>query len=400
MTMPSSPLHAFHVIGVSHRTAPVSVREQLVLAPGETAAWIEHHRAAGRGAAILSTCNRFEIYWSGDDDLEPWFQQFARERGVELGGSLTRFDGEACVRHLFRVAAGLESQILGETEILGQVRRAHCPAQGATGQDRALDAVFRAAIATGRRIRQETSLGRHPASVSSAAVDVALAAVSEGRSPTVLILGAGEVATGVLRALMEREVPQVTLVNRHPERAARLAARWGVESRPWVELGSLMATTDLLFVATGAKHALVGVTDVAAAGRASDLVVLDLAVPRNVEAGVGDLSRVRLFDLDDLEKLRCPAAGQASIAVAGAERIIEDELARLTASLRGRAAAPGLAELHQLAQQIACEEANRALAGLHRLSDMERDVVRDMAERLVKRVLYPVSRSLREELSA
>jgi glutamyl-tRNA reductase len=245
--MPSAPLRAFHVIGVSHRKAPVSVREQLVLTPAEAAAWIERHRAAGRGAAILSTCNRFEIYWTGDDDLEPWFRRVARERGVELGVGLTRFDGETCVRYLFRVAAGLESQILGETEILGQVRRAHCTPQGATAQGRALDSIFGAAIACGRRVRQETSLGRHPASVSSAAVDVALNA-AERRPPTALILGAGEVATGVLRTLMERDVRRVTLVNRHPERAAKVAAKWGVESRPWSELVSLLPASDLLFV--------------------------------------------------------------------------------------------------------------------------------------------------------
>jgi glutamyl-tRNA reductase len=396
MDMPSSPLHAFHVIGVSHRTAPVSVREQLVLTPGETAAWLERHRAAGRGVAILSTCNRFEIYWSGEDDLEPWFRQFARDRGVELGAAFTRLNGASCARHLFRVAAGLDSQILGETEILGQVRRAHRAAQ----TSREINAMFEAAITAGRRIRQETSLGRHPASVSSAAVDVALTALADSRPPTVMILGAGEVATGVLRALVERGTRRVTLVNRHPERAAKVAARWGVESRPWVELGSLLATTDLLFVATGAKHALVGVADVAAAGRVSDLVVLDLAVPRNVETAVRDLPGVRLFDLDDLERLRCPAAGQTSIAVVVAERIIEHELARLTVSLRGRAAVPGLAELHRFGQLVAREEADRALAGLPELSDTERLVVRDMAERLVRRVLYPVSRAVREELSA
>jgi glutamyl-tRNA reductase len=396
--MPSSPLHAFHVIGVSHRTAPVSVREQLVLTPGETAVWLERRRAPGRGAAILSTCNRFEIYWSGDDDPEPWFQQFARERGVELGAALTRLDGASCARHLFRVAAGLDSQILGETEILDQVRRAHRAAQ--TSPE--LNAMFEAAITAGRRIRQETSLGRHPASVSSAAVDVALTALADSRSPAVMILGAGEVATGVLRALVERDTRRVTLVNHHPERAAKVAAEWGVECRPWPELNSLLAATDLLFVTTGAKHPLVGVRDLASAasGRASDLVVLDLAVPRNVETAVRDLPGVRLFDLDDLERLRCPAAGQTSIAVAGAEHIIEDELARLTASLRGRAAAPGLAELHRFGQQIALEEASRALAGLHQLSDVERQVVRDMAERVVRRVLYPASRAVREELSA
>jgi glutamyl-tRNA reductase len=395
-------LHAFHVIGVSHRTAPVSVREQLALTPAEAAALLQRHRAAGNAAAILSTCNRFEIYWTGEDDLEPWFRQTARERLVELGAGLTRLDGEVCVRHLFRVAAGLESQILGEAEILGQVRRAHYATQGATTQGRVLDSVFTAAIASGRRIRQETSLGRHPASVGGAAVDVALATVTGRRSPTVLVLGAGEVATGVLRALMEQKVRRVTLVNCHTERAAELAAQWGVESRSWAELGSLLPATDLLFVTTGAKRPLVGVKDLAAAaaGRVSDLVVLDLAVPRNVEPAVRDLSGVRLFDLDDLEKLRCPVAGQTSIVIARAEHIIEHELERLRASLRGRAVAPGLAELHRFGQQVARDEATRALAGLPQLSDTERNAVRDMAERLVRRLLYPVSRAFREELSA
>jgi glutamyl-tRNA reductase len=226
--------------------------------------------------------------------------------------------------------------------------------------------------------------------------------VAERGSPTALILGAGEVAAGVLGALMEQDVRRVTLVNRHPERAAKLAAKWSVEFCAWAELGSMLAATDLLFVATGAKHPLVGGKDLASAvaGRASDLVVLDLAVPRNVETAVRNLPGVRLFDLDDLERLRCPAAGQTSIAVAGAERIIEHELARLTASLRGHAAAPGLAELHRSGQQIAVEEATRTLAGLHQLSDVERQVVRDMAERVVRRVLYSASRALREELSA
>jgi glutamyl-tRNA reductase len=388
----------FYVIGVSHHTASTRVREQLALIEAKVISWLERQPAAGRSTAVLSTCNRFEIYWSGGDDLEPWFREFACGHGVELDTALNRLDGEAAVRHLFSVAAGLESQILGETEILGQVRRAH-QAAGTHGQG--IDAVFRAAIAAGRRVRRETALGRHPASVSSAAVDVALASRLDCISASAVVLGAGEVADGVIRTLVERGVRRLTLVNRRPERAAALAVKWGVGSRPWAEIAATVRDADLLFVTTGAKHALVRAEDLAAAalGRESDVVVLDLAVPRNVDPAARGLPGIRLFDLDDLRELCCSAAGQPSIAVAEAHRILDDELRRLEATLRARALAPSLAGLHRLGLGLAYEEADRALARLELLSDVERQIVREMAERLVRRVLYPVSRSLREGLS-
>src|SRR4051794_4934867 len=118
--MPSSPLHAFHVIGVSHRTAAGRGGEQLGVTPAEAAAWLDQQRAGGRGAAILSTCNRFEVYWTGSYDLEPWFHELARARGIEPGTAVVRRGGIACVRPLYQVAGGLDSQIVGETEILGQ----------------------------------------------------------------------------------------------------------------------------------------------------------------------------------------------------------------------------------------------------------------------------------------
>ena len=397
--MPSSPLHAFHVLGVTHRTAPVRVREQLVFPPAESAAWLDQQRAAGRCAAILSTCNRFEVYWSGGNDLEPWFHELVRARGIEPGTAVVRWDGVASVRHLYQVAAGLDSQIVGETEVLGQVRRAHQAALEAGTSSRELDAMFSGALAAGRRVRRETTLGKHPASVSSAAVDVALAVMPQHGSLTVIILGAGEVAAGVVRALVERGVRRVIVVNRREERSAALAEKWEVQSRPWTDLSSLLPIADLVFVTTSAKHPLLRAEDLAAATarRWSELVVLDLAMPRNVDAAARRLAKVQLFDLDDLQKLCCPAAGEPSIAVAEAEGIIQEEVKRLEASIRERAAAPGLAELHRLGQRLAREEADRTLADLDRLSDEESQVVRDMAERLVRRVLYPVSRKLRED---
>jgi len=398
--MSSSALHGFHMVGVTYRTAPVGVRERLVLAPAEAAAWLDEQRSAGRCAAILSTCNRFEVYWWGGHDLEPWFRGLTGARGADPGTTVTRNDGAACVRHLYQVAAGLDSQILGETEILGQVRRTHQAAQQARASSRELDALFSGAGAAGRRTRLETRLGKHPASVSAAAVEVAFAALPQQGSPTVVILGAGEVAAGVLRALGEHRVHRVVLVNRRPERAASLAASCRADSLPWTELGSLLPLADLVFVTTGARHAVVRADDVAAATaqRSSNLVMLDLAVPRNVEPAARALAKVQLLDLDDLQRSHCPAAGHTSLAVAEARRIIEDELARLGASLRSRAAAPRLAQLHRLGVQLAREEADRALAGLDHLSDTERRIVRDMGERLVRRMLYPVSRELREVL--
>jgi glutamyl-tRNA reductase len=396
--MPSSPLHAFHVIGLTHRTAPVRVREQLVLTTAEAAAWLDQQRAGGRCAAILSTCNRFEVYWTGSYDLEPWFHELARARGIEPGTAVVRRDGVASVRHLYQVAAGLDSQIVGETEILGQVRRAHQAALEAGTSSRELDAMFLGAIAAGRRVRRETRLGKHPASVSSAAVEVALAAMPQHGSPTVIILGAGEVAAGVVRALVEQGVRRVIVVNRRQERAAALAEKWEVQSRPWTDLSLLLPIADLVFVTTSAKHPLLRTEDLAAATarRWSELVLLDLAVPRNVEPAARRLPKVQLFDLDDLQKLCCPAAGEPSIAVAEAERVIQDEIERLESRLQARAAAPKLVQLHQLGEQLAREEADRALTGLHHLSDMERQIVRDMAQRLVRRVLYPVSRGFRD----
>jgi glutamyl-tRNA reductase len=399
--MGSSPLQVFHALGVSHRTAPVGVREQLALTPAETVVWLDQQRAAGRSAAILSTCNRFEVYWTGSYDLEPWFHELARARGIEPG-TVGRRDGVACVRHLYQVAAGLDSQIVGETEILGQVRRAHQAALEAGTSSRELDAMFSGAAAAGRRVRRETRLRKHPASVASAAVAVALAAMPQLGSPAVVILGAGQMAAGVLRALIERGVRCVTLVNRRPERAAVLAEKWGVQFRPWSQLASLLPVADLVFITTGAKHTLIRAEDLSAATarRRSPLVVLDLGVPRNVEPAARGLEQIRLHDLDDLEERCCPAASAPSIGIAEAKRIIEDELTRFEASLRARAVAPRLAQLHRLGEQLAREEADCALAGLDRLSDAERQVVRDMAERLVRRVLFSASRRLREALPA
>jgi glutamyl-tRNA reductase len=390
---------SFHVVGVSHHTAAVGVREQFALTRVELDALLAQEHAAGRSALLLFTCNRCELYWSGPDDYESWFRELARARGVTLTGGLVRFDGAEAVRHLFTVAAGLDSQILGETEILGQVRRAFDAARAAGTTTRDMDAIFSAALAAGRRIRHETLLGRHPLSVSSAAVELAASSWLGGIGDhPVVVLGAGEAAEGVLRALHLQGASRVALVNRHPGRAAVLATAWGATPHGWDALPALLEGAALLFVATAASRPVVSAEELAAAvaGRSEgELLTLDLSVPRNVQPEARSLSRVRLLDLDDLQRLCCPAAGTPAAALDDAERVLDEELVRLDQRLRGHWEAPRLAELHRLGALVAEQEAAKALAQLSELSDAERLVVKEMADRLVRRVLYPVSRSLR-----
>jgi glutamyl-tRNA reductase len=390
---------SFHVVGVSHHTAGVEERERFAFSRTEVADWLGTHHQTSRSGLLLSTCNRCELYWVGDDDGESWFRHLARSRGAIPPSVLMRHDDRAAVRHLFTVTAGLDSQVLGETEILGQVRRAYDAARAAGTTTREMDAIFSAALVAGRRVRRETPLGRHPGSVSSAAVELLAERWGDLGQREVAVLGAGEAAEGVLRALQERGVSRVTLLNRHPERARVLAGAWGAGVGFWGELDDRLPTLDLLLVATASTRPVVTAAQLsrAAASRAKDLFVVDLAVPRNVEPSARAVDRIQLFDLDDLQRLYCPAAGAPSAALDQAEQIIEDELVRLSRTLRGRDVAPQLTELHRLGSEMAEQESAWALAQLETLSESEREIVRQMADRLVRRVLYPVSRKLRAE---
>jgi glutamyl-tRNA reductase len=215
-----------------------------------------------------------------------------------------------------------------------------------------------------------------------------------------VVLGAGEAAESVLRALHLHGATRVALVNRSVERARVLAAAWGAGPHSWTELPELMAGADLLVVATSASRPVVRTAQLEAALAARPErrhVVMDLGVPRNVEPAARELAGIRLFDLDDLQRLCCPAAAAPGLALREAQRVLEDEITRLQQSLRGRAVAPHLAELHRIGAQMAEQESAWALAQLADLSEREQEIVREMAERLVRRVLYPVSRSMRAE---
>jgi glutamyl-tRNA reductase len=399
-----SRLPALHVVGVSHHTADLAIRERLALSADDLTRRLEGEAGAGRSLVILSTCNRLEFYWWGDAEQESRLRQLAGEREVDLGASLLyRHDGMEGIRHLFTVAAGLDSQVMGELEILGQVRRAHQLAVAAGCTRWELDLAFAAAVNAGRRARRETTVGRHPASVSDAAIQHAERCLGGSLAGArVLVLGTGEVAGGALRSLAGRGAGRVALLGRRTDRCAALASSMvGMEvvTGPWERLSDELAATDLLIAATASRRPVLdaaGLSHAVARRSQPGIVVLDLGVPRNVDAAARDVAGVRLFDLDDLRFEYCPAVGPAAPALDEVGRVLDHEVMRFDRALRRRDAGAELAELHRLGAALAREEAERALVELGSMAEAQSAVVRRMADRLARRLLYPASRTLRD----
>ncbi len=391
-----------HLVGISHHTADVGVRERLALSADEIGCRLEAEAAAGRSLVVLSTCNRLELYWWGDADQEMHLRQLAAERKVDLAGVLLyRHEGPAALRHLFGVAAGLDSQVLGELEILAQVRRAHRLAAAAGATTWQLDSAFGAAISAGRRARRGTLLGRHPASVSGAAVEHAARCLGGSLAgAAVAVLGAGEAAGSALRALAEHRAGRIAVLSRRIQRSAALAALVpDARALPveWEHLDRELAGADLIIAVTGSRLPVLAAPPLAravAGRRERGVLVLDLGVPRNVDPAARDVPGVRLFDLDDLRLQHCPATGPSAPALDAVNRLLDAEVARFERALRRRAAVPELVELHRLGAALAREEAERALAEMGTLSEDKSAAVRRMADRLARRLLYPASRTL------
>jgi glutamyl-tRNA reductase len=214
-----------------------------------------------------------------------------------------------------------------------------------------------------------------------------------------VVLGAGAVAEAVLRALAPERLAGVAVINRHIVRAQALAAAWAAVPAAWSDVEALLAAADIVFVTTGSTRPVLSagmLAEAVAAAPARRMTVLDLSVPRNVDPSARSVPGLRLYDLDDLQQLRCPANGFSAPAITEAEQLLRVEIEELLRSLAVReVAAPRLAELHRMATRLADEETERVLRELGRLSERDRRVVREMAERLVRRVLYPVSRDIR-----
>ncbi len=386
-------------LGVSHKTAPLAVRERLALTPGRVEAFLHDVRgvAGVQEAVAISTCNRTETYVVAGDPVEAEtavLGMLARKAGIrptELAGSIYALRNCDAARHLYRVTAGLESMIVGEAEVQGQVKRAYEDALGAQTTGPLTNHLFRAALATGKRVRSETKIGERRLSVSSVAAALAAEQLDELERREVLVLGAGETSELAAKALAARGVEAIFVANRRQERAISLAQRYGGQALSFDELPAELVRADALVCATSSPHALLGAEELAAVMEARGgrpLLIVDLAVPRAVAPEVRDVPGIALYDVDDLQAVvrrnRAVRQGEASHA----EGIVEEEIQRFAEWLGSLEVLPTLGALRErgraIAEQVVRENAGRWEA----LSERDRERVEAIAQAIVNRLLH------------
>jgi glutamyl-tRNA reductase len=398
-------------LGLSHHTAALAVREALSLpAPALRAALArfscgrEDRPVAVRELVILSTCNRLELYAAAPAaDFAPLVALLAESSGrppAEFDASLYRHEGDEAIRHLCRVAAGLDSLVLGEPQILGQVTDAYAAALGQGAAGPVLAALFRSAIHAGKRARTETAIARNPASVSSMAIRLAEERVGDLAAAHILVVGAGEMAELAVAALHKRGVAGLTVVNRTLERAAQLADRWGGRALTFERLADALAEADIIITSTGAPHLIIGPEVVApalAARPERPLVFVDIAVPRDVDPDVNQLPGARVYDLDDLQAHLEDAVAEREREAPRAEAIAAEEAAAFGAWLERLEILPVISDLRAKAEAIRRAEVERTLRHLDHLDDADRERIEALASALVNKLLHDPTVRLKAE---
>jgi glutamyl-tRNA reductase len=385
------------LVGVSHHRAPIELRERVALEPA-AAAGLAH--ALGGESVVLSTCNRTELYLAreepAEDAAEAALRDLAGEHGDELAAALYRLGDEAAALHLFRVAAGLDSLVPGEGEILGQVRAAH--AAGATGPF--LDRLFRQAIQAGRRVRVETSIGESPASVPSAAAALAQQVFDDLAGRRVLVLGAGKTSEATARNLVSRGATVTVVANRTLERGEELARVLGAEAAPLDAVGAELSRVDVVVSATSATERVItrdAVADAIRSRKGRPLLLVDLAVPRDLDPAINELDGCFLYDVDDLEAVVTETLSGRRGEAARAERLVEEEADRFREWHASLDVVPTIASLRALVEEI--RDSELAKAG-GRLSESERRHVESVTSQILAKLLHLPTIRMKEAAAA
>ena len=395
------------VVGLNHRTAPIALLEQLAISE-ELLPKALHDLSAREDileAVVLSTCNRIEIYaavsrfHAGAQDLRNFMAEFCHVAPEDFADELYTYHDEGAVRHLFRVSAGIDSMVVGESEILGQVRRAYQRANEEGTVHRLLGAAFRQALRVGKRARNETEIGRNPVSVSSAAVELARRAFADKTlsGKKVLIVGAGKMGTLAARALAKAGAGEITVVNRTEERAVDLAELFEANSLPFEELESAVAQADILICSTTAPEALL---DRAAIERSMTdrserpLFIVDIAVPRDVDPAAGDVPGVVLRDIDDLGTVVENNRGSRLVEVSEVEEIVAAEVQHFLDWERSTEFGPTAAALIEKADEIRRAEMERIQPLLKEMTPEQVEAVEHLTRRMVAKIFHtPLARA-------
>jgi glutamyl-tRNA reductase len=386
-------------LGVSHKTAPLDLRERLSLTEGSAVGALRELTAAEgiHEAAAISTCNRTELYLAVSDTVEAEstalgvLTRQAEIPPTELLGHLYSHRGGEAAYHLFRVTAGLDSMVVGEAEIQGQVKRAYELAlvEGATGP--ILNRLFRGALAAGGRVREETRIGQKGVSIPSVAVEVARRTLGDLAERRVLVLGAGETAELVARALVARGVASVFVANRHYDRAIGLAQRFHGKAVRFEELPAQLEAADIVVSATNSPHHIVEHDELEQVMRTREgrpLLLVDIAVPRDIEPACREISGVTLHDLDDVQQIAERNAGDRGAEARRAEPILAAELDRFERWLASLEVVPTIAALRVRGEEVARRVLSENEGRWESLSDADRERLTAMARAIAGRLLH------------
>jgi glutamyl-tRNA reductase len=393
------------LVGLSHKTAPISVREKVAFSGDALREALQQLKVQpGVGEAmVISTCNRVEVYVSGQGSYHA-ARRFFLDRAADADGHLYERCGADAVRHLFRVASSLDSMVLGEQQILGQVKEAYGVASAAQSAGSFFSRLCNRAFATAKRVRSETDIGRGATSMSQVAVELVKKIFGDLKGREILLVGAGKMGALSAKALASLGADRILVTNRSADRAIALAEQVRGEARPWEKLPELLVAADVAIVSTGAPHYVLTpelVHGAMKARRNRSLCLIDLAVPRNVDPACVDQSDVYAYDVDDLQRV-VDATKEARAGEAGrAEAIVEAEVMAFAAERESRAALPVLAMLRRQAEEIARAEAERTLGAIgEKLDDKARRSVEAMARAIVNKLLHCPTARLKEAASS
>lgn len=403
----------FYCIGISHLSASLDLREKLSCTRQQIDAALRHYvkhadHYLGRASeiAILSTCNRFEIYatlrgvdhpYSGNTD--------AIYRGLEAfvtdcfeitipSSRFERYDILEAVEHLFRVSAGLESQVIGETQILGQVSEALNEALHSGSARHTLGSLFRAAIYAARRAQSETSIGKQPTSISSVATSIAEQISGNLSDREILVVGAGEMSTLAVKSFRQRGARKITAINRTMAHAGHLAARYGCTVRPWSELTEALRNADIVVSSTRSQQPVMTFELVQSAMQrrpAQPLLMLDIALPRDIDPAVQSLPGVQLYDLDTIKDQVDHTYQHRMQEAKQVEAILKEEI---QAFRHWMTVIPTVGKLHKKAEKIRQQEMERMIKHLPELDTALHQQIEQLTRSLVKKLLHEPTRKM------
>ncbi len=397
------------LVGLNHRTAPVEVRERVSFNAEQARRAADELRARGilEETLVLSTCNRSEVYGVPPEashecapGLSSFLSEFHSVRPDVLNGSLYHHYDRHAVRHLFRVSAGLDSMLLGEAEILGQVREAYRSAheQGATGP--VLNRLFQAALEVGKRVRSETELGARPMSVASAGVKLAERIFGKLSERTALVLGAGTISEQVIAQLRDRGIAKLLVMNRSEERAGDLAGQFGGTVLPWGEWDAALQAPDMIVSSVSAEepvlHREVLERAMAARGNRS-LFLMDLGLPRNIEAAAAELYNVYLYNLDDLSDIVQKNRSARESEIPRAEIIVDEHIGKFL-SWQASVELVGLVDaLRTRLQEERASFIQARMESMKHLSVSDRERMEALMDELLSKLLLEPAERLRGE---